>query len=89
MGRIQTTFEALQREERKALVAYLTAGDPDEQASIDAALCVVDNGADILEVGVPFSDPTADGPVIQRAMLRALQAGGGFESSMRVVDAIR
>ncbi|MEL6544996.1 MAG: tryptophan synthase subunit alpha [Myxococcota bacterium] len=89
MGRIQTTFEMLARDKRKALVAYLTAGDPDEQGSIDAALAVIDAGADVLEVGVPFSDPTADGPVIQRAMHRSLKAGGGFETSMRVVEAVR
>ncbi len=89
MGRIQTTFEGLARDGRKALIAYLTGGDPDEKASIDAALEVIDAGADVLEVGIPFSDPTADGPVIQRAMLRALRAGGGFETSMRVVEAIR
>lgn len=89
MGRIQTTFEALARDGRKALVAYLTGGDPNEDRSVEAALAVIDAGADVLEVGIPFSDPTADGPVIQRAMLRALNAGGGFETSMRVIESIR
>lgn len=89
MGRVQTTFEALQRAGKKALVAYLTSGDPDEERSVEAALRVIDAGADILEIGIPFSDPTADGPVIQRAMLRSLAGGGGFDSALRVVGAVR
>ncbi|MEL6338415.1 MAG: tryptophan synthase subunit alpha [Myxococcota bacterium] len=89
MGRLQNTFESLHRDGKRALVAYLTSADPDEQRSVDAALCVVDQGADVLEIGVPFSDPSADGPVIQRAMQRALEAGGGWRSALRVVEQIR
>lgn len=89
MSRLQSTFGALRSKGKKSLVAYLTAGDPTEAASIEAALCVADAGADVLEVGIPFSDPTADGPVIQRAMLRSLQSGGGFASALRVVKAVR
>lgn len=89
MGRLQNTFDGLQRDNKRALVAYLTACDPDERRSIDAAMCVIDHGADVVEVGVPFSDASADGPVIQRAMGRALGNGASFDSSLRVVRAIR
>ncbi|HYL96119.1 MAG TPA: tryptophan synthase subunit alpha, partial [Terriglobales bacterium] len=60
---------------RPALVAYLTCGDPDMETTLEVALAAVDAGAEVLELGVPFSDPVADGPVIQRASERALQHG--------------
>ena len=66
---------ALLFKNRPSLVAYLTCGDPDLATSRDIALAAIDAGADILELGVPFSDPVADGPVIQRASERALRHG--------------
>ncbi len=72
MNRIETCFQALRREGRIALIPYLTAGDPHPDHTVDLLHTLVDAGADIIEVGVPFSDPMADGPVIQRACERAL-----------------
>ena len=89
MGRIDERFESLRAEGRKALVIYLTAGDPDFDGALDAALAAVESGADVLEVGVPFSDPVADGPVIQEAMCRALDAGGGLSQSLELVRRVR
>lgn len=62
-------------DKKPGLVVYLTAGDPDLEATYDIALAALDNGADVLELGVPFSDPLADGPVIQRASERAVARG--------------
>jgi tryptophan synthase alpha chain len=67
---------------KPGLVAYLTAGDPDLATTREIALAAIDNGADVIELGVPFSDPLADGPVIQRASERAV-AGG-----VRLVDVL-
>ena len=89
MGRLETTFERLASERKKALVIYLTAGDPDLDTSVDAAVAAVEAGADIIEVGVPFSDPLADGPVIQRAMNRALENGCNFDGALEVVERLR
>jgi tryptophan synthase alpha chain len=74
---------------RKVLVAYLCIGDPNVDESIDLARACVQAGADVLELGVPFSDPIADGPVIARASQRAIAAGGGLEASLRAARAIR
>ena len=75
MNRIGETFEALKQKNEKALVGFVTAGDPNisESLNIINAMCAA--GVDILELGIPFSDPTADGPVIQRSSGRALAAG--------------
>jgi len=89
MGRLDESFQTLAKDGRKALVIYLTAGDPDLETSIEAAKAAVKGGADVIEVGVPFSDPLADGPVIQRAMIRALERGGNFEGALEVVRQIR
>jgi tryptophan synthase alpha chain len=74
---------------RKALVTYLCCGDPDEAGSVDLAVACAEAGADILELGMPFSDPTADGPAIARASQRALKNGGGLEGTLRVARAVR
>jgi tryptophan synthase alpha chain len=74
---------------RKPLVAYLCIGDPSIDESIDLARACVRAGADILELGVPFSDPIADGPVIARASQRSIAAGGGLTASLRAARAIR
>lgn len=83
MKRFEGTFS------KKALVTYLCVGDPDERTSIDAALACVDAGADVLELGCPFSDPSADGPAIARASQRALARGGGLDETLRVARAVR
>ena len=73
MSRIQTTFEVLKQHKRKALIPFITAGDPDPAITVALLHALVEAGADILELGVPFSDPMADGPTIQRASERALK----------------
>lgn len=78
-GRIGARFDALAREGRAAFVAYVMAGDPDPDASLRLLQGLPDAGADIIELGMPFSDPMADGPSIQRAALRALAAGMTLE----------
>lgn len=75
MNRFEKTFEALAAEGRKGLVGYMTAGDPDLATSERNIRTAIEGGLDVLELGVPFSDPTADGPTIQAASFRALQAG--------------
>lgn len=72
MSRIQSTFERLKLQGKKALIPYITAGDPHPKNTVALMHQMVTSGADILELGVPFSDPMADGPVIQRASERAL-----------------
>lgn len=72
MSRIQGVFATLRRQGRKALVPFITAGDPDPQLTVPLMHALVEGGADLIELGVPFSDPMADGPVIQRASERAL-----------------
>jgi tryptophan synthase alpha chain len=74
---------------RKVLVAYLCVGDPNVDESVDLARACLRAGADVLELGVPFSDPIADGPVIARASQRAIAAGGGLDATLRVARAIR
>jgi tryptophan synthase alpha chain len=86
MTRLQAAFG---RAEHKVLVAYLCVGDPSVDESIDLARACVRAGADVLELGVPFSDPSADGPAIQRASQRALVAGGSFEATLRAARAVR
>jgi len=75
--------------ERKVLVAYLCMGDPSIEESIDLAQACVRAGADVLELGVPFSDPIADGPVIARASQRSIAAGGGLQATLRAARVIR
>src|SRR4051812_20979728 len=89
MSRIAETFARLRREGRPGLVTYTTAGDPDLTRSADILRALVRAGADVLEVGVPFSDPLADGPVIQRATERALAAGGSLRASLDLIQAVR
>lgn len=71
-ARINARFEALKTEGRAALVSYLMAGDPDLEESFEAMCALRDNGADVIELGAPFTDPMADGPAIQKAALRSL-----------------
>ena len=89
MKRIADTFARLALTKKKALVAYLFVGDPSVDESIALALGCVRAGADILELGNPFSDPTADGPSIARASQRAIANGGGLDGTLRAARAIR
>lgn len=89
MKRIAQCFEALRAEGRKGLVGYLTAGDPDAAASERHVLEALDAGVDLIELGVPFSDPTADGPTIQAAAHRALAAGMTLAGVLGMVRRIR
>jgi tryptophan synthase alpha chain len=89
MRRIEETFARLTGAKRKALVAYLCVGDPSVEESVELAVACVEAGADILELGVPFSDPTADGPAIARASQRAIARGGGLSATLRAAKAVR
>jgi tryptophan synthase alpha chain len=89
MSRIQGRFEALARDKRKALIPYIIAGDPHPSLTVPLMRGLVEAGADILELGVPFSDPMADGPVIQRAGERALKHGIGLADVLRLVHLFR
>lgn len=88
-SRLTDTFTRLRTEGRPGLVTYTTAGDPDLSRSADILLALDAAGADVLEVGVPFSDPLADGPVIQRATERALAAGGSLRATLALIGSIR
>ena len=89
MSRIQTCFENLHRTNRKALIAYLTAGDPHPDQTVPLMHTLVEAGADIIELGVPFSDPMADGPVIQAACERALAYQTSLQNVLSMVATFR
>jgi tryptophan synthase alpha chain len=89
MGRIEERFEALKKEGRKALVAYLTAGDPDLKTTAKLIPALEAAGVDIVEIGVPFSDPTADGPTIQAASQRALKRGATLAKILAMIASLR
>jgi len=89
MSRIQGRFEALGKSKRKALIPYITAGDPHPSLTVPLMRALVEAGSDILELGVPFSDPMADGPVIQRSGERALRHGVGLADVLRLVTEFR
>src|SRR5690242_20519004 len=80
---------AISFKSRPALVAYVTCGDPNLQATQDIVLAAIEAGARVIELGVPFSDPVADGPVIQRASERALKHGTSLEQVLRLAAEIR
>ncbi len=89
MSRLEQTFDRLRARHQPGLVAYITAGDPDLETS-GAILQAIDKaGADVIEVGVPFSDPLADGPVIQRASERALKAGASLGRTLALLAYVR
>jgi len=89
MTRLAETFARIRSERRPGLVTYTTAGDPDLPRSAEILMALDRAGADVLEVGVPFSDPLADGPVIQRATERALAAGGSLRSTLAMIEKLR
>jgi tryptophan synthase alpha chain len=89
MGRIEERFEVLKKEGRKAFVAYLTAGDPDLKTTAKLIPALEAAGVDIVEIGVPFSDPTADGPTIQAASQRALKRGATLAKILAMIASLR
>ena len=89
MSRISRTFESLRAAGQSGLVTYTTAGDPDLPRSAEILRALDRAGADVIEVGVPFSDPLADGPVIQRATERALAAGTTLSGVLDLLQSIR
>lgn len=89
MNRIEKCFEQLKAENKKALITFITSGDPDIETTEKAALEMFDKGADIIELGVPFSDPVAEGVTIQKASLRALQGGVNLDKIFECVKNIR
>lgn len=88
-GRIAASFARAREEGRAALVGYLTAFDPDRKGSLDRLLAACEAGLDVLELGVPFSDPTADGPTIQAAMVRALASGATLAGALSLAAEVR
>ena len=89
MSRLKATFTALGNRNKAALVVFITAGDPEPDVTVPLMHALVNAGADIVELGIPFSDPMADGPVIQAASERALVAGTGTGSVLHIVRTFR
>ena len=89
MNRIERTFDALAARGRKALIPYVTAGDPHADTTAAIMHALVDGGADVIELGMPFSDPMADGPVVQKASERALARGVGLAGTLAMVREFR
>ena len=86
---ITRRFDALKEESRRALVCYVTAGHPDLERSLDTLHALQAGGADVIELGVPFSDPIADGPVIQASSQRALENGMSFDRTLELLVSAR
>lgn len=89
MNRITSVFEEMQKRGERALVGFVTAGDPTPELSMDIIEAMCSAGLDILELGVPFSDPTADGPVIQRSTGRALKSGANLTRVLEMARNLR
>lgn len=89
MTRISKVFKALEEQGKKALIPYITAGDPTKEATVPMMHALVEAGADIIELGVPFSDPMADGPTIQLACERALEHGTSLRDVLAMVAEFR
>jgi tryptophan synthase alpha chain len=89
MGRIERKFSSLRNKGEKGVIVYLTAGDPSLEHTKEIILGLDAAGADILEIGVPFSDPTADGPIIQAASQRALQNGATLSGILDMIESLR
>ncbi|RBP46907.1 tryptophan synthase subunit alpha [Garciella nitratireducens] len=89
MNRIDRKFNHLKEKNEKAFIAFITAGDPDAETTVDLVLAMEKAGADIIELGIPYSDPVADGVVIQESSIRALNRGIKIKDIMNVVKEIR
>ncbi len=88
-ARIAAAFARAKAEGRKPLVIYLTGGDPDAESSFELIMAAAEAGMDILELGIPWSDPSADGLAIQGAMMRAIEHGGGLTSTLKLCARLR
>ena len=89
MGRIEAAFNELRREGKPGFIPFITAGDPDLDTTAELLVELANSGASVIELGVPFSDPMADGPVIQRASERALRHGFGLPEIFATTSAVR
>lgn len=89
MSRLTRQFETLKHHDEKALICFVTAGDPDAQRTVDIVVALGEAGADAVEIGLPFSDPLADGPSIQAASQRALDKGMTVKKALEIVRQIR
>ena len=89
MGRIAETFIRLKKEGKTGLIPFLTVGYPDAEATLEMALALVAGGADVVELGIPFSDPLADGPTIQRASFHALSQGVTTDVCLETAEGLR
>ena len=89
MNRIKKAFEQVKKKGDKAVIGFVTAGDPDFDTSLELIKQMCSSGLDILELGIPFSDPTADGPVIQRASARAIANGINVAAVLKIAGKIR
>lgn len=89
MNRLDQKIASLKQQQRSGLVCYFTAGDPDYATSLSLISQLGENGADIIEIGMPFSDPVADGEVIQAAHIRALQSGQNLKKTLKLVKEVR
>jgi tryptophan synthase alpha chain len=89
MNRLQNRLAALKNNNEKALILYITAGDPDLVSTLNIMNALAENGTDCIELGVPFSDPMADGPIIQRSSQRALQAGFDMDRIFAIIQKFR
>lgn len=88
-NRIDICFEQLKKDNKKALITFITAGDPDMETTERCVLSMFENGSDIVELGVPFSDPIAEGPTIQKASMRSLENGTTLDKIFDTVRSIR
>ena len=89
MNRIDKTFQKLRQKNQKALITFISAGDPDIDSTVHFIHALEKGGADIIELGVPFSDPLADGPVIQKSALRSLKSGTTLKKIIKMVCGVR
>jgi len=89
MSKIKSVFDSLDKKQSKALIPFITAGDPDPEMTIEILHTLVDAGADMIELGIPFTDPMADGPVIQRASERAIANNVGIKKTIEIVKEFR
>lgn len=89
MNRIDKTFQGLKKVGKKAFIPYIMAGDPDMERTMERVVMLEECGADVIELGVPFSDPVADGPTIQRAAERALKSGVSLKSMLAFMKELR
>ena len=89
LKRIKSKFEELKNSNKKGLITFVTAGDPNYDTSLEILKKLPDAGADIIEIGMPFTDPMADGPGIQASYLRALEAGQTLKKTIQLVKDFR